>query len=144
MNDMLRPLGSPTRGPRFFAASLRSPACAAGSVAAVSVAAVSVAAVSVAAIALAALVGCGGKPDPAPTVGLAHVIRGGFTVERGGHSDRVRGPARVEEDTRLALAEVPVAARFPMTVAVWAYQLGSRVAPLVQPAEPVRQIVTIE
>ncbi len=97
MIDMLRPLGSPTRGHRFFAVSLRSPACAA-----VSVAAVSVAAVSVAAIALASLVGCGGKPDPAPTVGLAHVIRGGFTVERGGHSDRVRGPARVEDGATVA------------------------------------------
>ena len=51
---------------------------------------------------LLGLSGCGGKPDPAPTVGLAHVIRGSFTLERGGHTDRVRAPARVESGALVA------------------------------------------
>jgi len=48
-----------------------------------------------------ALVACGSKADPAPTVGLAQVIRGGFTLERAGRSERVRGPARVEDGAKV-------------------------------------------
>ncbi len=35
-------------------------------------------------------------PDPAPTVALAAVVRGTLTLSREGHSETVRGPARVE------------------------------------------------
>jgi tetratricopeptide (TPR) repeat protein len=57
-----------------------------------------------AALALASLVGCGGKPDPAPTVGLAQVIRGTLTLSRAGHTARVRAPARVEDGATVAAA----------------------------------------
>jgi tetratricopeptide (TPR) repeat protein len=48
-----------------------------------------------------ALVACGSKADPAPTVGLAQVIRGAVTLERAGRSERVRGPVRVEDGAKL-------------------------------------------
>ena len=58
-----------------------------------------------------------------------------FTVEY--------GPAVVEGADRLVLAELPKRARFPMTIAVWAYQCGSYVDPKTQSAEPVRRLVTV-
>ncbi len=54
------------------------------------------------ALVVASLAACGDASDPAPTVGLARVIRGGFTLERGGRSERVRGPARVEDGARVS------------------------------------------
>jgi hypothetical protein len=46
--------------------------------------------------ALVALAACERPHDPAPTVALASVVRGTLTLEVDGHSEVVRGPARVE------------------------------------------------
>jgi hypothetical protein len=53
------------------------------------------------------------------------------------------GPAVVDATGKLTLAEVPKGATFPLTVAVWAYQLGSYVDPKVQAATPEKRLITI-
>jgi hypothetical protein len=45
------------------------------------------------------------------------------------------GPVVVEGDT-LKVSEVPVRARFPIECRITAYQLGRRIAPAIEPAEP--------
>jgi hypothetical protein len=52
------------------------------------------------------------------------------------------GPAVVEGDV-LKLAEIPKRAGFPLKITVVAYQYGSAVEPLVQSAEPARQVVIV-
>ncbi len=52
-----------------------------------------------------AVAACGSDHDPAPTVATAEVIRGGFTLSRGGHDERVVDTARVEGDAEAATAE---------------------------------------
>jgi hypothetical protein len=59
-----------------------------------------------------------------------------FTVEY--------GPAVVDEEGRLKLAEVPAKASWPLRIAVTAYQFGSYVEPRVQQAEPVTQVITVQ
>ncbi len=49
----------------------------------------------------------------------------------------VSGPARIVAGNRLELAEVPRGAPRPLRIKVAAWQLGSRVAPLIAAAEPV-------
>ncbi|GDY12740.1 hypothetical protein LBMAG53_16180 [Planctomycetota bacterium] len=49
----------------------------------------------------------------------------------------VYGPAVIDEQGRLALAEVPRNAPWPLSIEVGAFQVGSYVAPLVAKAEPV-------
>lgn len=56
-------------------------------------------------LALVVVLGCETRPDPAPTVGLAEVVRGEMTLTRGGVTDRVEGSARVEVDTVVHTAE---------------------------------------
>ena len=52
------------------------------------------------------LAACGGSDHaPAPTVASAEVIRGGFTLEREGHSERVVDSARVENQASAATAD---------------------------------------
>ena len=53
------------------------------------------------------------------------------------------GPAIVKGDL-LQLAELPFRVTYPVRVVVVAYQYGSAVAPLVQTAAPVRQVITVE
>ncbi|MDQ3037494.1 MAG: FecR domain-containing protein, partial [Myxococcota bacterium] len=50
---------------------------------------------------LLALVGCGEHHDPAPTVALAEVVRGTMQLERDGHTETVRAPARVEQNATI-------------------------------------------
>lgn len=52
-----------------------------------------------------ALVACGEHHDPAPTVALAEVVRGTMTLERAGHSETVRGPARVEREATVTTGD---------------------------------------
>lgn len=52
------------------------------------------------------------------------------------------GPAVIEGDT-LKISEIPSRAAFPLKIAVVAYQYGSAVEPLVQSAEPVKQVLLI-
>ncbi len=59
-----------------------------------------------------------------------------FTVEY--------GPAAIRDGNRLALAEIPARATFPLRIAVTAYQFGSHIEPHVQEAVPVRRILTVE
>ena len=51
------------------------------------------------------MVGCGEHHDPAPTVALAEVVRGTMTLEREGHSETVRGPARVEQQATVSTGD---------------------------------------
>jgi hypothetical protein len=53
------------------------------------------------------------------------------------------GPAVIEAG-KLKLAEIPVRAKYPITVKVVAYQFGSGVEPVVQTAKPVEQTLLIE
>ena len=53
------------------------------------------------------------------------------------------GPAVIEGDT-LKLAEIPKRATFPLRITVVAYQYGSAIEPLVQSAEPVKQVLAVE
>ncbi len=48
---------------------------------------------------------CGSDHVPAPTVASAEVIRGAFTLEREGHSERVVGTSRVENQAQAATGE---------------------------------------
>ena len=48
--------------------------------------------------------GCGDDHDPAPTVAIAEVIRGGFTLEREGHEERVVARSRVENEAEAITA----------------------------------------
>ncbi len=59
-----------------------------------------------------------------------------FTVEY--------GPAAIRDGNRLALAETPARATFPLRIAVTACQFGSHIEPHVQEAVPVRRILTVE
>lgn len=52
------------------------------------------------------------------------------------------GPAVVEREV-LRLAEVPKRAAYPLRVTVVAYQYGRAVEPIVQSAEPVRQVILV-
>jgi tetratricopeptide (TPR) repeat protein len=53
-----------------------------------------------------ALAGCGGKrPDPAPTVGVARVVRGAMTVSRAGQDDAVHAPTRVETGAKVTTGD---------------------------------------
>ena len=53
------------------------------------------------------------------------------------------GPA-VVTNAMLRIAELPVRAKFPLTVKVVAWQFGRAVEPLVQTAAPVEQTIQIE
>ncbi|MBX3270432.1 MAG: AgmX/PglI C-terminal domain-containing protein [Sandaracinaceae bacterium] len=59
---------------------------------------------TVLALACALGAGCDEDVDPAPTVATASVIRGGFTLEREGQSERVVGEARVERGAEAVTA----------------------------------------
>ena len=48
---------------------------------------------------------CGDAPEPAPTVAVARVIRGGFEIEREDHIIPVRGPTRVEQESTVRTAD---------------------------------------
>lgn len=50
-------------------------------------------------------VGCEGRPDPAPTVAWAEIVRGTMTLTREGHAETVRGRSRVEVDTVVATGD---------------------------------------
>lgn len=53
----------------------------------------------------ALLAACGSDHDPAPTVATAEVIRGGLTLEREGHEERVLATARVEDGAEARTAD---------------------------------------
>ena len=59
-----------------------------------------------------------------------------FTVEY--------GPARLVGGNTFEIAEWPAKARCPLTISVWAWQLGSQVDPKVPPARPVRRLIVVE
>lgn len=54
------------------------------------------------------------------------------------------GPAVVKDGNRLVLSEIPKNARYPLSIRVWAYQLGSQVDPKVQRATPVKQRILVQ
>jgi hypothetical protein len=91
-----------------------------------------------------------GKPQKITFAEISPLRPGGPPVKLQATSDAglpVRyyvesGPAVIEGDA-LELAEIPKRAAFPLKLTVVAYQYGSAVEPLVQSAEPVRQVIEI-
>lgn len=92
-----------------------------------------------------------GKPQTIAFPPVGPLRPGGGPVRLGATSDSglpVRygvesGPAMVDGDM-LRLAELPRRAKLPLKITVVACQYGSAVEPLVQTAEPVRQVVLVE
>lgn len=54
------------------------------------------------------------------------------------------GPAKIDDENKLVLADVPVNAPYPLKISVVAWQAGSYVAPLVSAAEPVTATILVE